>query len=598
MPVELQVIQERLKKSKHQQEIKTAREQEERIRFHCLPAVEASDFTRSKARRDHLLWVSSLINKKKVPKYDTLLRNPHENISVANEMFTSLFRVFDGVNSVRRYNFVKPESEQAHEAFRMENNFYEKLVNLFQEALRGYHNSFLVIDMPEDSTLPPLPYLWLLTTDEVHDYDFVDARTSDQLEWAMFYMPKNQIGVYDDEQYRVFQLSKDDKTKIEGGPIVANSHDLGQCPVSYFIGNPVNRKRISIKRSILTDHLSALEWNLFFHTSKKHVDTYAPWPIMSAYKEACRYSWDDPVSDRRKYCENGFLRDEHGRWIERTVGELEPCPACSKNDLSGAGTFLKVPPPDKRNNFADLRDPVQVTVVPTPNLEQVTKEADRLRAKLISDVTGSHGAIINNQAINLDQVFAFMQQQTAILMQLKKPLEKAEKWVTDIMCKLMFGLDYLGCYIDYGNEWILAPAEHLLTIYTAAKDAGWSSSMLDDLQDRYYVNKYRNSPEDLARANMIKYIEPFRHLSNEEAKGLYDLNKDLYQEYFLKVNFTSLLNRFELENVAITRFDIESPLPKRVEKIRNALLSYIQPIDPEAATPAPQEQGAPAPSEA
>lgn len=588
MPVELTEIRDRLKEPQRKNDLKIAQDHEERIRFHCIPSIENE--RRLKARQDHIRFVGEIINKKKLPKYDTLLTNPHENINLSNEIFTALFRVFDGINSVRNYKFTRPEVEQQHSDFLAETEFYHNWVATAKEGLRGYHNSFLVVDMPEQDDREPEPYFYLLCVDRVIDYEFVDESRSDQLSWIMFYHghKKDKLAVYDDESYRVFEVDKDDKTKL-GSLQIENRHDLEECPASFFIDTPIRRDRISIKRSVLTDSLSGLEWNLFFTTSKKHVDTYGPWPIMWSYAEQCKYDWESEDGHHRKYCENGFLRDQDGYWIERAPGELEPCPVCSKNDLSGSGTFLKVPVKQKKDEL-DMREPAGVITVPTDNLKNVNDEAQRLRTKLISDVTGYTGPIINNQAINADQVAAFIEKQTAVLRQLKNPLEKAESWLTSIIAKLMFGANFIAASIDYGTEWYIATAEQLLSIYKLAKEAGWSSSLLDDLQDRYYKTKYRNNPEKLARANMLKYIEPFRHLSNQEAKSLFDLNRDLYKEYFLKVNFTSLLNRFELENVPITQFAVESSLQQRVEKIKSALLSYITPISNEEGSRVPDDQ--------
>ena len=64
----------------------------------------------------------------------------------------------------------------------------------------------------------------------------------------------------------------------------------------------------NVKISPITKVLGALDWWLFFHISKHHLDLFGSYPVYTGYEPNCDYH-NDNTGD---YCNGGFLYDAHG----------------------------------------------------------------------------------------------------------------------------------------------------------------------------------------------------------------------------------------------------------------------------------------------
>jgi hypothetical protein len=70
-------------------------------------------------------------------------------------------------------------------------------------------------------------------------------------------------------------------------------------------------------------------------------------------------------------------------------------------------------------------------------------------------------------------------------------------------------------------------------------------------------------------------LEPYRHMSREEVvelagKGIIDRT-----DMMVKLDFASLVRRFERENINVTEFGSEIPFKRKIEIISNTLRSYV-----------------------
>lgn len=118
------------------------------------------------------------------------------------------------------------------------------------------------------------------------------------MDWIIFRQPDKRIAVIDDERYRVFA---EDGGNI-GELLVDNPHDLRYCPARFFWNEPMNLREPDVKQSPLTKELEALDWFLFFHISKRHLDMYGAYPIYSGYEQSCDFT----NAENGDYCDGGF----------------------------------------------------------------------------------------------------------------------------------------------------------------------------------------------------------------------------------------------------------------------------------------------------
>ena len=80
----------------------------------------------------------------------------------------------------------------------------------------------------------------------------------------------------------------------------------------------------------------------------------------------------------------------------------------------------------------------------------------------------------------------------------------------------------------------------------------------------------------LQRVQLLKQLEPYPHKTLEEVLNLYEkalINANLVK---LKINFTTLVERFERENINIISFGSALPLRDKVKLITEKLLEYVK----------------------
>lgn len=234
------------------------------------------------------------------------------------------------------------------------------------------------------------------------------------MDWIIFRQHDKRIAVIDNERYRIFRES--DGGNI-GELLVDSPHDLGYCPARFFWSEPMNLQEPDVKQSPLTKELEALDWFLFFHISKRHLDMYGAYPIYSGYEQSCDFS----NAENGDYCDGGFLKDKQGYYRLDQAGLLMRCPKCGDKRITGAGSFVEIPIPDG-DKQPDLRNPVQMLTVDRGSLEYNVEEEKRLRENIITAVVGQNEEVTQREAFNEQQVMAAFESQSTVLNRVKKAL--------------------------------------------------------------------------------------------------------------------------------------------------------------------------------
>lgn len=568
MALELNQIIQILEKPAKKQTIQKAVNMQRRLRFHTETSVAVSDISLQASM--FLDWVKTLLPKDKFNIFLQLFRFPLPTSAVVEDAYKELERVFHSRNSSFSYQFT--DSALAEDWARYKKNVLDEPDVWQKEGWRKMQvssNSVLVVDLPpEQSGSRPEPYFYWLEIESVIDYKLVGGDTN-RFEWIVFKQDDNKIAVFDDSYIRVFAV--DEKGKIQS-VISEASHDLGYCPARFFWSDYVDENNKDLKKSPITKELSNLDWYLFFATSKRHLDLYAPYPIYSAYESECGFE----NSETGDYCDGGFLRNSTGEFKMLRDGTVEKCPCCSEKRLVGPGSFLEVPIPNHAEGMADMRNPVQITVIDKESLTYNVKECERLKNEIITSIVGSGGTVSEKEAINETQVSANFESKTSVLNALKTNFESAQKFVEDTVCKLRYGSAYIGSSINWGTEFYVFTVQELYTKYREAKATGISNAELSAIAQQITEVEYRNDPIVLQRMLILKQLEPYPHMTLNEvmtafSKGL--LDPDAVK---VKMNFSNLVDRFERENIDIVEFGINLPLREKINTISKKLLEYVQ----------------------
>ena len=527
----------------------------------------------SQPTTEFLAWVERLIPNDKFKIFKSLFRYPVITNEVTGIVFDKLSRVFDGRNPALNYQFMSSEQRDDWEYYRQE---VLKEPTIWQtkgwEYFQTEINSVLIVDLPTEQkpgTKYPEPYFYWLTIDQIIAYDVNPA--TGFMEYIIFRQPDNRIAVIDDEFYRVYSEDKDHNI---GSLLVESKHDLGYTPARFFWNVPLSISDPDIKASPLTRELETLDWYLFFHISKRHLDLYGAYPIYSGYEQNCDYS----NSETGDMCDGGFLKDRNGNYKFDSSGLLLRCPKCGDKRIAGVGSFVEVPIPGE--NQPDLRNPVQMLGVDTSSLEYNVKEVERLKESILRATVGVNDDFANTQAVNEKQVDAFFESQTTILTRIKKGFESAQQFVDETVCRLRYGNAFVSAKINLGTDFYVVTPTELRNKYKLAKESGASESELDALQNQIIETEYRHNPTQLQRMLILAELEPYRHLTRTEVINLYEKQIIPVEAMQVKLNFANFVRRFERENTNILEFGTLIPYDKKISIITDKLREYAKEVTP------------------
>ena len=567
MGLELNQIKQILQKPSKRQVIQKAVNMQRRLRFHTETNIAVSDI--NQPTTIFLDWVKHLLPKDKFNIFLQLFKFPLPTPAVVEDVYRELERVFYSRNSSSSYQFTDSELAEDWALYRKSNlNEPEVWKTMGWKRMQVSPNSILVIDLPQvQTTSRPEPYFYWLEIDAVVDYQ-LSKQDENLFEWLVFNQPEHRIAVFDDTSIRIYQLNE--KNEIQS--LVSEAqHDLGYCPARFFWSTQLNEKNKDLKKNPITKELSNLDWYLFFSISKQHLDLYAPYPIYSAYEADCNFE----NSETGDYCDGGFLRNAKGEYKILNDGTVEKCPCCSEKRIAGPGSFLEVPIPNQTEGVADMRNPVQITTIDKNSLDYNVNECARLKNEIVISVVGSGGTVSEKEAINETQVTANFESKTSVLNALKTNFELAQKFVEDTVCKLRYGGAFISSSVNWGTEFYVFTVTELYSKYKQAKENGASNSELDAISQQILEVEYRNNPLVLQRMLILKQLEPYPHKTLDEVLKLYE--KKLIDEKLvkLKINFSTLVDKFERENINIIEFASNRPLREKIDIITNKLLEYV-----------------------
>jgi hypothetical protein len=551
---------------------------QKRLRFHTETNIAVSDINQPTAL--FLDWVRNLLPKDKYNIFLQLFKFPLSTPAVVEDVYRELERVFYSRNSSSSYQFTDSELAEDWADYR-KNKLNEPDIwkTVGWKKMQVSINSILVVDLPQiQMSVRPEPYFYWLEIEDVVDYEMVNET---EFKWIVFRQPNRRIAAFDDTYIRVYQLNE----KNEIASLVSEAtHNLRYCPARFFWSTQLNEKNKDLKKNPISKELSNLDWYLFFSISKQHLDLYAPYPIYSAYAADCNFE-NNETGD---YCDGGFLRNSSGEYKILNDGTVEKCPCCSEKRIAGPGSFLEVPIPNQAEGIVDMRNPVQITTIDKDSLTYNVEECVRLRNDIIVSIAGSGGTVSEKEAINETQVAANFESKTSVLNALKTNFELAQKFVEDTICRFRYGSDFISSSISWGTEFYVFTVKELYNKYEQAKTNGASESELDAITQQILEVEYRNNPLVLQRMLILKQLEPYPHKTLDEVLKLHE-KKLLNENYVkLKINFSTLVERFERENINIIEFASARTFSEKIKLITDKLLDYVREENDQAGVSANQ----------
>lgn len=584
MVLSVEDIRTRVLESRGKTSINLALLHQNRLRFHVqteanTPAVFAhlknstgqqwrqgiASYGVGQALWDFLAFAENLLPHDKYKTFESLFRFPVATNELTAICFDKLSRIFEGRDPVYMYRFTNAEYAADWEEYRTS---VLKEPQIWKtkgwEYFKTEINSVLVCDVPQQQAAGdrlPRPYFYWLPIRDVVSYE---AREDGQMEWIAYRQDGDMLAVVDDEYYRLYQY----KDGALGQLVSENRHDVGYCPARFFWSEPMSLEYPDVKMSPITKMLGALDWWLFFHISKHHLDLYGSYPVYTGYEQNCDYHNDESGD----YCNGGFLYDAQGVQKLDMAGLPMKCPKCGDKRIIGAGSFIEIPVP--MADQPDLRNPVTMLQVDRNSLDYNVDEEERLKNVIITSVVGTNEEITTRDALNEQQIKANFESQSTVLNRIKIGFESAQQWVDATICRLRYGRSFVSAGISYGTEFYLSTAAELRERYAAAKKAGASEGELDALYSKVIETEYRNNPLMRQRLMILADLEPYNHLTRDEVIELHDKGMATKEDVIIKTNFVDYIKRFERENISVTEFGDGIDYDKKIQAISDRLKEY------------------------
>lgn len=576
MPYSVEQLRKKASECRSKDTLTLARLHQSRIQFHTVKRVTPySAAYLNQPLSQFFAMAENLLPHDKFVQFKAMFRYPIKTNEITGVIFDKLSRIFDGRNASYNYQFASTEEREDWEEYRMAVlNEPQVWKTKGWEFFKMEINSVLIVDMPrEQAGDRPAPYFYWLPITDVIDFK-ADAETG-QMDYIIF-RRGGRIIALDDATYRAW---KEDKSQglLNGEPEWESPHDLGYCPARFFWNKPLSLETPDVKESPLSSELESLDWFEFFHISKRQLDLYGAYPILSGYQQRCDFSNEE----NGDYCDGGFLRDKQGHYRIDRAGALMRCPKCGKR-VVGAGSFVEIPVPSTEPGaeVPDLRNPVQMLTVDRDALDYNVDEEKRLKDEIITAVVGQNEIVTDRDAFNEQQVRANFESVTTVLNRTKTGFESAQEWVESTICRLRYAGDFISVSINYGTEFYLSTPDELRQRYKDAKDAGASEAELDLLQNNIIETENRSNPEQMRRMLILAELEPMRHSTRAEVIELYKEGLASRTDVIIKTNFSSFIRRFEREQANVLTFGSEIPYESKIKIIQAELSKYASEMAP------------------
>ena len=494
-------------------------------------------------------------------------------VDVTDTAYDELAKVFQAQNRVEDFFFQDATLKQDWLGYRIQIGEIDWWRKQGWDTLQSHVNAVIAVDLPAvQETERPEPEFFVIPTENIWH---ISNDSTGKCLWLIYYVDVfvdeetvREIYVYDDLFYRKYIQKSDGDIEL----MWEVPHDLGYTPARQFWANPLGDSLVQ-KQGPISASLGNLDWLLYSQISKRHLDLYAGFPIISMYEQECTYETEDGFK-----CDGGFVRYE--RTDPRTGKERiysEVCPKCGGKQTVGPGTLLTVPAPADTED-ADNIPGVVITAGDVRSLQQMQDEIDRQIKNFLETTIGFGGESTNEQAKNQKQIQSNFETRESILQELSNNFSIIQKWTLDTIGKLRYGPDeYVGSVLNYGTKFFLVSVDDMLETYRRSVTQGMPSSDLMQQRDAIYAKKFSNDPVQQVRIQMMVQLEPLERYTVEQLIRMGPF-LDVHDLAF-KLYFDDLLQEFERENGKIQRYLPDLDMNIRVETIKKKMDEYLDAKD-------------------
>lgn len=561
---------ERIKNPKAVKALEEAIFHENRVRFHGEVYLSESDCkSKNPYQSVYIQQVEGILSlPEKVALFQKLIRYPFVTQTIAERAQSYHTKVFKSKDAFVDYGFENAEVNDDFEQYLAsikEPELWNESGKAFQ-CRYGRVSTLWIADLPTAGVVGRAkPYFYTVALSSV-----VDAEVDTEGRFSLLVLRLEPIEEtqrllwLDAETWRIFEKPKD-KTDYE--PVSTAFHGLGYAPCGFLVSTPLGENPFS-RFSPFSPVLGLLDRYLDKYTSKDHYELYASFALYWMFE-----------TTKKECVENGCVngkrpvRDPSGvPMYDNGEPLMSDCPTCKNKGFLGAGTVLRVPPPDSKED-ADLRNPIGMVSADGTSLDFNQKELERSKSEILDTIT-EHVEVLSRQQVNEKQVQSSSDTENAVLYWLSRDMSAARKHLIDTLGKLRYGVGYKGCKISFGSLFLDQDATTVLKNFQGLKDAGAPQYLLLPALTQLKESLLWSNDSEKAKAGMLEYLDPLPTVGVEKVIELFEKGWVDKSDAVVKLYFMDLVAQFESEYGSIALFLPELPFDMRVNVIKKTLKIY------------------------
>lgn len=515
----------------------------ERLRLHSELILNKNNLPR--AYNDLINWLGTkdpeLLPEDKMNRFKQLCTAPIPTVSLTGDIYTYLYRVFEGQDAFYRYKFKNPQNEQDWKE-RGKSNFWR---TVGYQAMQTAIDSVWILELPEMQTTDlPEPRDRLIDISTVLD---IEVNRDNDCQWVIFESDQ-KLYVYDDTNILTYEFIDGKLGKL----IFSAAHGLGYCPARMFWSDALQPRNYINKKAPLTHVLGDLDWMLVLKVFKRYMDMSNAYPITAAYETA-----DDYQESPRE--------DNDGRTPEEKN---------NAKSFIGPGTLWTVRPPIQGEPDA-MSNPVKLISPDIATLKHHAETIDDLAVEIFRKVIGYGGEPENNQAKNEKQIMSGFESQMIKLRSIASNFEKIQSFADATKIRIRYGEDSLeDIAIDYGSRFFLYSTEELVENLKMSKDSGVDEGIIESMTDELLETKFRNDKGSLMRARILRDLDPLPDKSINDAIQIMNAGGLSKINFVIKANKISFAKRFDREQMPLQFFGENLSYDKKIQKIKEEFEKY------------------------
>lgn len=471
--------------------IAEARKQADRINMHIT----------GKNTKEYLERLDNYENEAQRQLKEKLLKS---NKSLFSFLLRPADQVFSANGGLVQYNLGESQLKQIKEITSDVNEGLSIKNFLRKKVFKNYivdPNGVLMCDLDQFGNLSTNFY----STNEIFWYE----RNGNQIEALIFNPYKNKDNDKDHREF--FRVIDDvsDNIYIKDGDVVTLSEDeqlpnfFGFVPANvvgdiYDINSPLYLSFIDDVLDDAQERLRDVNTNVVHKLSHGYAKYWQ-------YPEACTTCGGD-----------GLIKTEVNEIIEEHI-----CYTCD-----GSGTKSRKDASDLM--LIDIPKEGEQKIAPevggyiNPSIEiwrQYNDEIKQIGDYMHECLWGSYFSRNPETEKTATETFTNNQIKNARRQDLSKNFERLHKFILDCYGRLLFGKNYESS-VSYGTKYNDESAEQLLDVIIKAEKNNVSSSILQDLQIKYYHSEYSNDQIELNKKIKLHKADPFPTQTAKEVKEL------------------------------------------------------------------------------